>query len=105
MAGLLFAGAEDSRGAQIDWNVPSGSWDIAGNWTGNTVPTSADSVFITNGGTTSVGVGVSATSGGMVVGYDNLDGTLLINGGHLNSLGTTHMGYVGKTGTPRVSAL
>ena len=40
--------------ADITWNVPSGDWSVATNWSGGTVPTSTDNADIYDGGTVSI---------------------------------------------------
>jgi hypothetical protein len=70
--GLVLAlclSASIAPAAIITWtNTAGGNWTAAGNWSPNTVPGSADTAFITNGGTYTVTVNGAANVGELIVG-------------------------------------
>jgi hypothetical protein len=64
-AGAVLIFARHGVADQIDWNAGTGSWFTAANWQDTTagdqqVPTSADNVFIENGGTAQISAGSAA---------------------------------------------
>src|SRR5580700_1610940 len=49
---ILAAGSTtECRGANYSWNVSSGTWSTAADWSPSTVPGPADIAYIVNGGT------------------------------------------------------
>ena len=86
---LLVAACAQSAYAQnvVNWNVPSGNWDVPGNWdTGNLPDTAFDELAnVSNGGTATVSSSVSSQPGQVVLGeLAGQSGTLNIaNGGSL----------------------
>src|SRR5690242_19078621 len=53
----FFASARVSTAANDAWtNTAGGSWEVSGNWSLGTTPTSADTAFLTNNGTYSVNI-------------------------------------------------
>ena len=78
-----------TRAADIVWtNAASGSWNVAANWSPNTVPGASDHAFITNNGTYAVTLNASATLAGFTLGgtsgtqtfNHNFRWTLTLNG-------------------------
>ncbi len=52
-AALLLLSSPPAR-ADVTWNVVSGDWSSAGNWSGSIVPTGTDNADIFNGGTVTI---------------------------------------------------
>ncbi len=83
-AALLLLSSQPAR-ADITWNVPSGDWSVATNWSGGAAPTSTDNADIFNGGTVTItespevcstlSLGNTAGSGFA----EMLDGSLTVN--------------------------
>ena len=92
-----------SLAAQTVWNVSTGAWTTAGNWSPATVPTSGTDVQINNGGTASLTAAGASSS--LYLGTAPGDsGTLLVSGsGHLTNSGDVFLGSQG-TGTITISA-
>jgi hypothetical protein len=86
---LLIAACAQMARAQniVNWNVPSGDWDVSSNWdTGNVPDTDFDELaIVSNGGTATVSSPVSIQPGQIVLGeLAGQSGTLNIaNGGSL----------------------
>src|SRR5450759_2018766 len=96
--------------APITWtNTSGGSWNVAANWSPNSVPGASDDVFITSNGTYTVIMNVSPTISNLTLGgvsgqqtltntsqtltlslasVVNTNGVLGMNGGVLNGLGS-----------------
>ncbi|WP_448091823.1 autotransporter outer membrane beta-barrel domain-containing protein [Pseudomonas lini] len=91
--------------AATSWNVASGNWLTAGNWSGG-APVTGTQTFITNGGTATLGVSSAATgaTGQLVVGH-TAAGTLIVqNGSTLSSSAEALFGNVsGSTGTVTIT--
>ncbi len=77
--------------AQTDWQAANGVWNVGSNWAGGSVPGPGGFALIANGGTATLGVGVSGTVKTLLVGRAN-GGTVLINGGYLK----TTYGLIGQ---------
>lgn len=91
--------------AQTSWNVPSGDWNVAGNWTGS-IP-QFNNAFISNGGTATLPTSVSGTAFNLYIGGTSSggSGTLLITGGTLRAIGSLYAGQAaGSTGTIRITS-
>ncbi len=52
VAAAILCGSE-AWGASLSWQVSSGDWSLASNWSGS-VPTVSDDAYIVNGGTATV---------------------------------------------------
>jgi hypothetical protein len=79
--------------ADSNWNVPYGSWDEPNNWVELAVPTAADNVYISNGGTS-----VVDSAGNICLGFQLGNGTgstgfLDIVSGDLVSSGRVDVAY------------
>jgi len=71
--------------ADSNWNVPYGSWSDTNNWAELVVPSSTDSVYIANSGTSVVSV-VGNTCKTLYLGYNtSATGTLYMTGGTLTN--------------------
>src|SRR5436309_3110877 len=80
-----------SIAAGIYWtNMANGNWSVAANWNPNSVPGSGDNAFITNNGTYTVTLNVSATVSNLTAGGLTGQQTLAITGSTLtlNAAGT-----------------
>src|SRR4051812_45626132 len=71
--------------AQNEWRAGTAPWNVAGNWTDNSVPGPGGFALIDNGGTATLGVGVSGTVQTLLIGRAS-GGGMLINGGAMNSI-------------------
>ena len=80
--------------ADVTWNVASGDWSSADNWSGAAVPTSGDNADIYNGGTATV------TQNGEVCNSLSLGGTgggtLQVTGGSLSISSSALVGVSGS---------
>jgi len=88
--------------ADVNWAGATGNWNIASNWESNSVPGSADTAVVENGGTAIVSD--AQTVWGVHIGYvAGSDGTVQVDsGGTLTSSGTNyiHMArYAGASAT------
>jgi fibronectin-binding autotransporter adhesin len=94
----MFAGAAETRGANVNWQVPAGGWSISSNWSGNVAPTTNDSAFIQNGGTASVDQ-FGGTCGTLAVGSSFGAGTVQMPAGNLAVSSYLYVGpYAGSSG-------
>jgi len=84
------------------WNVQSGDWDSAGNWTAG-IPESDDVAFVRNGGTASISGEMSAVSATLFVGHSQGQSGQVTQSGGTNSPGGLYVGY-GEEGTYLLSA-
>ena len=81
--------------------VVSGTWNTLSNWSGNTLPTSSDNVYIDGSLSILLPVGVSGTGQDIWIGNTG-NGTLNVNGGTLSNV-TGEIGYnAGSNGTVTV---
>jgi fibronectin-binding autotransporter adhesin len=62
LATCLLAAVRIVTGASYSWNVSSGDWSAASNWSPNGVPGAADTAIISNGGTVTVSADTSVSS-------------------------------------------
>ncbi|WP_448091824.1 autotransporter outer membrane beta-barrel domain-containing protein [Pseudomonas lini] len=86
------------------WNVSSGDWTTAANWSGG-IPTAGTLTIIGNGGTATLGVASAATgaTGQLIVGH-TVSGTLIEqNGSTLTSTSAILGNVSGVTGTMTVT--
>ncbi|WP_279613468.1 ESPR domain-containing protein, partial [Burkholderia pyrrocinia] len=85
--------------AATSWNVSSGDWTTAGNWTSG-VPTSTTQTIIGNGGAATLGVSSPVTDGtGQLIVGNRANGILVErNGSKLTSTSTTLGNASGVTG-------
>ena len=69
LAVLLLVMAVSAHAGVITWtNTSSGNWSLTSNWSPNQVPGAGDSVFITNSGTYTVILNVSASPASLTLG-------------------------------------
>ncbi len=77
------------------WNgLDRGNWNVSGNWSSNSIPTSSDTVTINNGNGPLIGSGVNGLAGSLSLGTSS-GGTgklYLENGGKLTVYGTSAIG-------------
>ncbi len=95
-AAVLLLPAAPLVQADVSWNVASGDWSSAGNWSGAAVPTSSDNADIYNGGTatvTQIGEVCNNLSLGGMGG-----GTLQVTGGSLSISSSALVGLSGSGG-------
>jgi hypothetical protein len=97
----LVLAAHGTAHAQKSWNVATGNWSTAGNWSPSTVPVSGDAVSIANGGTATLDTSPSgilslSIASGNVLQKDNTASARSI------TLSTT-TGLVTNSGTIRYS--
>jgi len=89
---VVFLTGAGSVLAQNTWNkTGTANWNTPGNWSDNAVPGAGTFALINTGGTSVIGVGVSATARNVLVGR-NSGGTLLIDGGYLKTIWTGTIG-------------
>src|SRR5262245_9173677 len=92
----LVLSAAGAHATSFSWNVGSGEWFTATNWTPNGVPGSGDDATIANGGTCTLNSNTSITnltlSSGALTGSGTLDvsGTTAWSGGNMTGTGTTN---------------
>src|SRR6266446_10849429 len=60
--GLILISGEAAYATSFSWNVGSGDWFTATNWSPNGVPGAADDVVISNGGTCTLDAAASITN-------------------------------------------
>ena len=66
---LLVITSRTAHAATIAWtNTSGGNWSVAANWNPNQTPGAGDTADITNNGTYTVTLDVSATVGGLILG-------------------------------------
>jgi autotransporter-associated beta strand protein len=98
LATVAILGNAETRGASLTWNVASGDWSIASNWSGTVLPTGADSALITNAGTVSV-TALGETCGTLSLGSGAGTGTVQMTGtGGLSVTGNEFIGNSGNGG-------
>jgi hypothetical protein len=86
LVALVMFSAEQLHGASLYWSVPSGDWSTTSNW-GGTLPTSADTAYVVNGGTANV-TQIGATCGALWLGSGaGASGTVLMTAGSLSAVG------------------
>lgn len=91
------------RAADTTWSAGTGNWFTAANWNTNAVPTAADRVFISNGGTAQVQA-AGALAFIMRVGDDTGGaGTLEISNGGSVTSDQAVVGTVGGSATATVT--
>ena len=103
VAVLVAAMAPTARGTDRTWQVSSGSWQTAGNWTGFAVPGGGDNALVNNGGTCTIGPAISAPILTLYAGFGATDvGSYLQTGGSLSSaaesIGHAGLGSFTQTG-------
>lgn len=91
--------------ADMTWIGATGDWDITGNWSGGTLPTSSDGVYVDNGGTATLPSGVSGNFDSLYLGNSSGNsGTVTLTGGTLRG-SFTYLGFLaGGTGSVTVSS-
>ena len=102
---LLVAGltSGQAQGANRYWNVTSGNWSTAGNWSGG-LPTASDTAYVGAVGGVLTGAATIDTAGAAAgffyVGYGTgTNGTVQMTGGSLAVGSFTAVGYTGGQGT------
>ena len=83
--------------ADITWNVPSGDWSVATNWSGGATPTSTDNADIFNGGTVTIATTGNACRN-LSIDSATGSGSLQVGSGQLSVSYSTFVGVSG-TGT------
>ena len=99
VAALAIVAAEltsQGRGASLTWQVSSGTWSTAGNWSPSSVPGPGDSATIVNGGTATIAAGVAANCNTLVLGGTASGTVQLLSGGSLTNGFVEYVGYTGS---------
>ena len=96
-AGVAILVAVEAPGASLTWQVSSGNWSVASNWSGTVLPTAGDTAYIVNGDTASIGGNQpGAMTGTLSLGSSNSgNGSVLMTSG---SLATANFEYIGDSG-------
>jgi autotransporter-associated beta strand protein len=99
LATIAVFGARDARGANLFWQVTSGTWSIPSSW-GGTLPALGDTAYIVNGGTANVTL-PGAVCGTLSLGGSG-SGAVLMNAGGLStaseSIGASGSGSFTQSG-------
>ena len=91
--------------AESTWNASSGNWDNAGNWVDDLLPTSGDTVIITNNGTALLPSGVTGEYNTLNIGTGSGEsGAVEISGGLLSGQSTTLGQAEGSQGSATISS-
>jgi autotransporter-associated beta strand protein len=93
---VLLLAPTAARAATYSWGVSSGDWSVPGNW-GGTLPTSADTASIVNGGTATVTL-AGEVCNTLWLGGTTGAGALQMTAGSSLSAANQYVGYTG-TGT------
>ncbi len=103
--GFFFLSILLSQAQVVQWTAGTGSWDIAGNWTGPTTPPLSTSIVtISNSGTARLDPGVSGFYDRLTFGNGaGQDGFLILNGGTLSGASTFVGNASGGSGTVTVN--
>jgi len=82
-------------GANISWNVSTGDWSVANNWSPAQKPTSVDTAYVTNAGTVHITTaGETCNVFNVAAQASNVKGTVsLEQGGDMTVLTTAYVGY------------
>jgi len=87
----------------INWtNIGNGNWSVAANWSPNQVPSTNDTVVITNAGTYTVTLNVSPTLAGLWLGGSSGTQTLATAGRTLTLNGDATVGTDSANFDPNV---
>ncbi len=99
---ILTAFLSDGLGATVAWKAgSSGNWNDPGNWSGNAVPSAGDIVLITNAGTYTVSLNVSASVSELTLTAPTGKASLLLNAGTLT---IDNLATVGAGGALRLDS-
>ena len=99
MFGVFLVHANHSRAADITWtNASGGNWSSAGNWNPNQIPGLGDNAFITNNGSYTVAVTISADANANSVMLGGTSGTqtLAVSGGTFTLAAASSVGSQGS---------
>jgi hypothetical protein len=96
LALLAVENASQTRGANLTWNVSSGTWSTPGNWNPSGPPGAADTATIVNGGTAMIPSGGTAACITLTLGGTNSGTVQLLSGGSFANGGGGEI--VGQTG-------
>ena len=94
---VAIVAAGEAAGASRTWQVSSGNWSTASNWSGALLPTASDTAYIASGDTATINsTQPGATSGTLSLGSSSAgSGSVLMTSG---SLSTITYEYVGDSG-------
>ncbi|MDL2286527.1 autotransporter-associated beta strand repeat-containing protein, partial [Desulfococcaceae bacterium OttesenSCG-928-F15] len=107
LAAVIFlSGTQNASAADgIYWNVTTGKWEVAENWDLNRLPTASDDVYIDNGGTVTIGSGVTGLADTLTVGDYGTGVLNLSGGGNATSASGIYLGFdSGSSGTVTVGS-
>ncbi|MDL2285048.1 autotransporter-associated beta strand repeat-containing protein, partial [Oxalobacter sp. OttesenSCG-928-P03] len=100
-ASLLFAPTQDARADNFYWNNTNTgnteSWATPANWDQNSVPSNADDVNISNGGTANIGAGGTREANDLSVGGTSSSALNISGGGKLALSGRSTIGNAANT--------
>ncbi len=104
---VMLALAGQAQATDYYWNVANGNWNTTTAWSPNGTPTTADMVYIENGGICVSDAAPRCAANTLYVGTSTGSGTMTIAGagaGFYNTLTSAYVGYAGGTGVVNVGA-